>query len=176
MKPALLIQVALVAAAAMGSPTPAPPATCSVSGVVVKMEGSVPLPSSTVRLQSEDDHTRTFSSVTDAGGRFEIKGVDPGRYRLRVIRNGYISQEYGQRTPNDPGAILALSPSQDLKDLLFRLLPSAVIAGRIQNENGDPDFLKPFESKGQSISLQEGDGKSLELVAIQSASQEQEKQ
>jgi hypothetical protein len=40
----------------------------------------------------------------------------------------------------------------------------------------DPDFLKPFESKGQSISLQEGDGKSLELVAIRSASQEQEKQ
>jgi hypothetical protein len=40
----------------------------------------------------------------------------------------------------------------------------------------DPDFLKPFESKGQSISLQEGDGKSFELVVIRSANQEQEKQ
>ncbi len=110
---------------------------CSVSGVVVKLRGSVPLPSSTVRLQSVDDHTRTFSGTTDAAGRFEIRGIDPGRYRLRVIRNGYITQEYGQRTPNDPGAILALSPGQDLNDLLFRLLPSAVISGRIQNENGD---------------------------------------
>lgn len=149
MKPALLIQVALVTAAVVGTPTAAAqirnspsdavkPNACSVSGVVVKMQGSVPLPSSTVRLQSEDDHTRTFSGVTDAGGRFEIKGIDPGRYRLRVIRNGYISQEYGQRAPNDPGTILTLGPAQDLKDLLFRLLPSAVIAGRIQNENGDP--------------------------------------
>jgi hypothetical protein len=115
----------------------AKPTACSVSGLVMKLAGSVPLPSSTVRLQSVDDHPRTFSGLTDVGGRFEVQGIDPGRYRLRVIRNGYVTQEYGQRTPNDPGAILALSPGQDLKDLLFRLLPAAVIAGRIQNENGD---------------------------------------
>ncbi len=116
----------------------AKPIACSVSGVVVKMLGSVPLPSSTVRLQSADDRTPTYSAVTDLGGHFEIKGIDPGRYRLHVIRNGYVTQEYGQRTPNDPGKVLALGPGQDMKDLLFRLLPSAVIAGRIQNENGDP--------------------------------------
>lgn len=149
MKPALLVQVALVAAAAMGASTAAAqirngasdaakPATCSVSGVVVKMQGSVPLPSSTVRLQSAVDRTPTYSAVTDLAGHFEIKGVDPGRYHLIVIRNGYITQEYGQRTPNDPGRVLALGPGQDMKDLLFRLLPSAVIAGLIQNENRDP--------------------------------------
>jgi hypothetical protein len=143
MKPALVALLGLLAASSSAaqvrntSADPAKTAVCSVSGLVVKLEGSAPLPSSTVRLQSVDDHTRTFSGVTDLGGRFEIKGVDPGRYRLRVIRNGYVTQEYGQRTPNDPGAILALSPGQDLKDLLFRLLPSAVISGRIQNENGD---------------------------------------
>jgi len=106
--------------------------------MVVKLAGGIPLPSSTVRLQSIDDHSHTFSGVTDAGGRFEIRGIDPGRYRLRVIRNGYVTQEYGQKTPNDSGATLVLSSGQDLKDLLFRLLPSAVIGGRIQNENGDP--------------------------------------
>jgi protocatechuate 3,4-dioxygenase beta subunit len=148
MKPALLVLVGLIASS-VGAPSAAAqtrnptsdqakPTACSVSGLVVKLEGSVPLPSSTVRLQSVDDNSRTFSGATDAGGRFEVKGIDPGRYRLRVIRNGFITQAYGQRTPNDPGTILALSPGQDLKDLLFRLLPSAVIAGRIRNENGDP--------------------------------------
>jgi protocatechuate 3,4-dioxygenase beta subunit len=148
MKPALLVLVGLVvlssdgalsASAQAGHATsdPAKPTACSVSGLVVKLQGSVPLPSSTVRLQSVDDHTRTFSGVTDVGGRFEVKGIDPGRYRLRVIRNAYVTQEYGQGTPNDPGAILALSPGQDLRDLLFRLLPAAVIAGRIQDENGE---------------------------------------
>ena len=144
MKPALLALLGLLAAspsapqARNSSTDPAKPAVCSVSGLVVNLEGSAPLPSSTVRLQSIDDHTRAFSGVTDLGGRFEVKGIDPGRYRLRVIRNGYVTQEYGQRTPNDPGAVLALSPGQDLKDLLFRLVPAAVISGRIQNENGDP--------------------------------------
>src|SRR5580704_4162375 len=148
MKPALLVLLGLVASSAgawsaaaqtgNAPPDPAKPTACSVSGLVVKLQGSVPLPSSTVRFESIDDHTRSFSGLTDTSGRFEVKGIQPGRYRLRVIRNGYITQEYGQRTPNDPGAILALSPGQDLKELLFRLLPSGVISGRIQNENSDP--------------------------------------
>jgi hypothetical protein len=149
MKPALLVLLGLAVASSAGAlcaaaqtrnppPDPAKPTACSISGLVVKLAGSVPLPSSTVRLESIDDHTRSFSGVTDMGGRFEVKGIEPGRYRLRVIRNGYITQEYGQRTPNDPGAVLALSPGQDWKELLFRLLPSGVIGGRIQNENGDP--------------------------------------
>jgi hypothetical protein len=149
MKPALLVLFGVIVASSAGAwsaaalarnpaSEPLKPTGCSVSGMVVKLQGSVPLPSSTVRLQSVDDRTRTFSGVTDAGGRFLVNGIDPGRYRLRVIRNGYITQEYGQRTPNDPGAIVALSPGQDLKELLFRLLPSAVVSGRIQNENGDP--------------------------------------
>jgi hypothetical protein len=160
MKPAILIRfgasfgalVGALAGASLGlfaassagaqvrnpSPDAARPAPCSVSGLVVKLQGSAPLTSATVRLQSVDDHTRTFSGATDAGGRFEIRGIDPGHYRLRVIRNGFVTQEFGQRTPNDPGAVLTLGPGQDLKDLLFRMLPSAVISGRIQNENGDP--------------------------------------
>jgi hypothetical protein len=45
-----------------------------------------------------------------------------------------------------------------------------------QNEWEDPDFLKAFEPKGESISLQEGDGKSVDLVAIRSAGHQPEKQ
>lgn len=39
----------------------------------------------------------------------------------------------------------------------------------------DPELLKDFAGKGQSVSLEEGDGKSVQLVAIRSASQEQAK-
>ena len=111
---------------------------CSVAGTVVKLAGSVPVKSATVRLQSVDDETRTISGVTDVSGRFEIKGIDPGRYRLRVIRDGFVTQEYGQRIPSDPGTVLSLSSGQNLKDLLFRLVPSAIISGRIQDEDSNP--------------------------------------
>jgi Carboxypeptidase regulatory-like domain len=112
--------------------------SCSVTGTVVRLAGSVPLKSATVRLQSADDESRSISGVTDVGGQFEIKGIDPGRYRLRVIRDGFVTEEYGQKTPSDPGAVLSLGPGQNLKDLLFRLVPSAIISGRIQDEDSNP--------------------------------------
>jgi Carboxypeptidase regulatory-like domain len=120
------------------SPTGPQQQLCSLSGTVVKLAGSEPLRSATVELQSLEDRTHTVSVATDAGGHFQIKGIDPGRYRLRVTRNGFVTQEYGQKTPSDPGSDLRLSAGQDLKDLLFRLIPWSVIAGRILNEDGEP--------------------------------------
>jgi hypothetical protein len=110
----------------------------SVSGMVVRLAGDEPLRAARVRLESLENRAQSASTVTDAGGRFEVKGIDPGRYRLSVSRNGFVAQEYGQRKPDDPGAILSLRPGQDLKGLLFRLIPSAVIGGRVINEDGEP--------------------------------------
>ena len=125
------------------APRNAPPGTqkqneCIVAGMVVKLAGSEPLKSANVQLLNVDDHSRGASTVTDVGGRFELKGIDPGRYRLKVARTGFVTQEYGQRTPNDPGAILTLRAGQSMRDLLFRLIPWGVIAGRIINEEGEP--------------------------------------
>jgi hypothetical protein len=106
--------------------------------MVVKLAGSVPLKSAIVRLNSVEDRTHAYAATTDADGRFTLKNVAPGRYRLSVSRNGFVDQEYGQKTPNDPGSILTLAPGQEMKDLLFRLIPWSVIAGRIRNEDGDP--------------------------------------
>jgi hypothetical protein len=112
--------------------------TCIVSGMVVKLAGSAPLKSARVELSSVEDRTHVYAATTDADGRFALKNVEPRRYRLTVSRNGFVDQEYGQKTPNDPGSILRLAPGQQVNDLLFRLIPWAVIAGRIRNEDGDP--------------------------------------
>ncbi len=111
---------------------------CSIAGMVVKLASSEPLTKARVHLQSMEDRTRAISTVTNAGGRFELKGIDPGRYRLTVSRAGFVTQEYGQKKSDDPGAVLSLRPGQELKDLVFRLIPSGVIAGRILDEDGEP--------------------------------------
>ena len=112
---------------------------CSISGMVVKLAGSEPLKSASVQLQSTDDRGSSPTTVhTDSGGHFELRGIQAGRYLLRVMRTGFVSQQYGQRTPSGPGAILALSPGQQMNDLLFRLIPSATISGRVENEDGEP--------------------------------------
>jgi protocatechuate 3,4-dioxygenase beta subunit len=111
---------------------------CALSGMVVKLAGSEPLITATVQLQSVQDLARTVSVVTDVAGRFEMKGIEPGRYRLKVSRTGFVTQEYGQKTPNDPGSEIRLSPGQTLRDLLFRLIPWGIIAGRVLDEEGEP--------------------------------------
>lgn len=57
---------------------------------------------------------------------------------MEVSRTGFVTQEFGQKTPNDPGALLTLSAGEEVRDRLFRLIPSAVIAGKIMDEDGQP--------------------------------------
>ncbi len=135
----LLASIASTQTASSSLPVARPKSEeCAISGMVVKLAGSEPLKTATVQLQNLQDLAHTTSVVTDVGGRFELKGIDPGRYRLKVSRTGFVTQEYGQRTPNDPGAEIRLSPGQTLRDLLFRLIPWGVIAGRVLDEEGEP--------------------------------------
>ncbi len=111
---------------------------CTVSGTVVRLGTSEPLKSAYIRLALQGGRGGTsLGATTDASGKFVLKNVEPGRYRLTVARNGYVTQEYGQRSPGDPGAILALSPGQKIQDLLFRMIPAAIISGHIQDEDGE---------------------------------------
>jgi hypothetical protein len=111
---------------------------CGISGTVVKLAGSEPVKTATVQLQSLQDLARTLSVVTDLNGRFELKAIAPGRYRLKVSRTGFVTQEYGQRAPNYPGTEIRLAAGQNLRDLLFRLVPWGIIAGRVLDEDGEP--------------------------------------
>jgi hypothetical protein len=112
---------------------------CTISGMVVAMAGSAPLKNALVTMHSVDDHSRSEVTIrSQADGHFQFKGIIPGQYRLRVARNNYVTQEYGQRTVSGPGATLTLKGAQEMKDLLFRLIPSATIAGRVEDEDGEP--------------------------------------
>lgn len=112
--------------------------TCSVGGLVVKSGTSEPLQKARISLQKADDPSSGYSAHTDAAGHFAIEKIEPGRYRLRVQHTGYVSQSYGENSSTSPGAILTLTPGREMQDLLFRLVPWAVISGRITDENGDP--------------------------------------
>jgi Carboxypeptidase regulatory-like domain len=139
----LVLVLLLTCSTAAQSSEAASPATkddCSIAGTVVSLTSSSPLKNSLLQLFSADNNSEQESVAlrTDGGGKFEFKGIRAGRYRLRVTRHGFVTQEYGQRKFTDPGAILTLSAGQNMKDLIFRLVPSAVISGRIENEDGEP--------------------------------------
>jgi len=74
--------------------------TCSVSGMVIKMADSAPLRKARVVLRSVGEPNRTVAAVTNADGRFALKDIEPGSYRLNVTRVGFVAEEYGQRKPD----------------------------------------------------------------------------
>jgi protocatechuate 3,4-dioxygenase beta subunit len=111
---------------------------CSISGMVVKLTTSEPLKSASIRLISAENKDRTIKTVSDMSGHFRLKGIQPGRYTLQVSHLGFVTSAYGQKKPDDPGAILTLTAGTEKTDMLFRLTPAAVISGRITNEDGDP--------------------------------------
>jgi hypothetical protein len=57
---------------------------------------------------------------------------------LKVSRDGYVKQEFGQKKPTDPGAVFALKPGQKMSDLIFKLGRAGVITGHVFNADGEP--------------------------------------
>jgi hypothetical protein len=57
---------------------------------------------------------------------------------LKVSRDGYVEQEFGQKKPTDPGAMFVLRPGQKMSDLIFKLGRAGVITGHVFNADGEP--------------------------------------
>jgi protocatechuate 3,4-dioxygenase beta subunit len=110
--------------------------SASIQGVVVKDPGDQPLKKATVQVVGEDDGASAYTAVSDAEGRFEISSLQPGRYRIFVERTGFIEvDKNGRRLP---GAALSLQAGQSVKDFQLRMLPAAVVTGRVVDQDGDP--------------------------------------
>ncbi len=128
------------------SPLPQkPPEKCMVEGRVVSAASGEPLKKAfvtLVRTASSAGHPRPPSTTTDENGHFLLNDVVPGNYSLAADRNGYVRLEYASGGVNlsyfGTGTILSLVPGQHVKDVLFRLVPAAVITGRVVDEDNEP--------------------------------------
>jgi hypothetical protein len=78
------------------------------------------------------------SVTTGDDGTFSFADIAPGTYRLRVDRDGYLSQEYGQKSWTGAGVPITLQPNQTLSGLSFQLVQGGTIVGRILDENLEP--------------------------------------
>jgi protocatechuate 3,4-dioxygenase beta subunit len=142
---------------------------CVIEGAVLKATTGDPLKKAVLTLRRAEGHHQPKSATTDASGHFQLKDIEPGRYRLFAARNGYVDQEYGQRTPEASGAILTLTAGQHLKDISFRLIPAAVIAGHVRDEDGEPvtgaevQALRFHYEKGQRKLIPVAEGQANDL-------------
>ena len=111
---------------------------CTIAGTVVSANTGEPLKKAHVLLYRADSSDHPLTASTDATGHFSIDKIPEGRYDLEVDRANYLDMRYGQDQLDKPGAFLSLAAGQKITDLLFRLHRTAVITGRVLDEDGDP--------------------------------------
>ena len=109
----------------------------SIAGTVVEEPGSQPLKKVLVQVIAEDQKQGgNYTASTDADGHFRIENVLPGRYRIFLERTGFVGVN-GRGLKSDTN-VFTVQAGRPVEDLVFRMLPTAVISGRITDEDGDP--------------------------------------
>lgn len=124
---------------------PAPPrdnpqektGTAVLSGRVVATDTGKPLRRALVRASSQETpQGRTVS--TDADGRWQLKTLPAGSYRVSVSKGGYVDISYGQLRPFEAGKVLELADGQTIEKVDVSLPRAGVITGRVLDEFGEP--------------------------------------
>ncbi|NTX10382.1 carboxypeptidase regulatory-like domain-containing protein [Myxococcus sp. CA056] len=101
----------------------------SVEGTVETTDGA-PLPAIQVSLVEDGkDSAGTTEAVTDARGSFSLRGIAPGRYSLRAIRN---------RGGPPRASLSVVLVGAETKTVTLRLEPGLSLSGLVVDEAGKP--------------------------------------
>jgi len=103
-----------------------------LAAMLEQVKGSVALPEMPAAA------TRTYSATTGADGKFRFERVDPGTYFLVAERAGFVEGIYSAKGARSSGGELRLSSGQELRNVLFRLVPQGAVSGRVLDEEGEP--------------------------------------
>ena len=147
-----------------------PAQTAVISGIVVRAGVGDPLKRARVNLRWAGAASSPISAngsvqqaagppnteaVTDDTGRFVFNGVVPGQYRLSADRDGYLHQEFGQRSLiSNIGTTITVASGQQVTNIDFQMIPTGSISGRILNEDGEP--LPDVQVQAEMRNYQQG--------------------
>jgi Carboxypeptidase regulatory-like domain len=112
-----------------------PPPHPYVAGVVLSTSGD-PVRKARVILRAHDEAAFSYTSDSDANGRFVIQDVLPGVYSISADRQGFMPDQDG--APGAPAQNFKVEAGQSVNDLKIKLVPLAVITGRVLDDDGDP--------------------------------------
>jgi len=104
-----------------------------IEGVVRELGTETPIAGVSVFLVrlSNEPQSRT---TTDAGGRFVLEGLAPGRHLVAVVREGYVVPGRLEIS----GFPFNLAAGQHITDAVLHMVPSGTISGRVFGPDGKP--------------------------------------
>jgi hypothetical protein len=124
---------AAIAVSFLAAQEPAP--RLFVSGMVITTGGE-PIRKARVILRAKEETAFSYTADSDANGRFKIQDVVPGQYSVFAQREGYMPEDGGAFGAPPPS--LKIEAGQSVTDLKVKLIPPAIVTGRVLDDDGDP--------------------------------------
>ena len=112
------------------------PSTYAVSGTVVSATTGTPLAQTRVTLTDTNNSRNVASLLTGEDGRFAFRRLGPGKYSLQGSRRGYLTSGYQQH--EQFWSALVTGEKLETQNLVLRLMPAAVLSGKVLDETGEP--------------------------------------
>ena len=137
----LIALIALLLADALAAQTPrsrsqrVDPLTASIGGRITTADTGTPIRGAEVRLSMDGRFSRLVT--TNGEGRYELRNLPAGVYKLIVSRTGFISLEFGQRRPFETASTITLGEGQSATGNVA-LIRGGAIFGRVLDQFGDP--------------------------------------
>jgi len=108
-----------------------------IRGRVVSLETGRPIKRVNVTASSVGMALPARSSAaTNAEGRFELRGLPPGRYRLVATKEGFVTTAFGQRGLVESWRPFDIDRSDTVENVEILLPRGGVIMGRVLDEDG----------------------------------------
>lgn len=135
----MLLASAIPAAAQVReSPLPAGRATGVIRGTVTAADTGRPVVRAEVTATPIAASGRGISAATDLSGRFELAAVPEGIYAVVASKPGaFLDTQFGQSDHRLPGRTIEVRAGEATIVEIAMIRP-AVIAGRVEDEAGDP--------------------------------------
>jgi uncharacterized surface anchored protein len=125
-----------VAEAASASQAGNPGNGYRIAGIVVSKADGHPLARARVTVRDAKDPQKFQSLVTAEDGKFDFSGLPAGKYSLNSAKRGFITSAYDQH--EQFSTAIVTGAGLETEALVLRMPPSAVIAGKILDESGEP--------------------------------------
>jgi hypothetical protein len=144
-----LVGGALAVPAGVAAQTPAPqgpraparapsgidPLTASIHGRVTTADSGAPIRRAEVRAMSRSGINRL--ATTDGDGRFDLRDMPAGEYRLTVSKSGFVPLTYGQRRPFETARPIELKQGQRVAANMT-LPRGGAVTGRVYDSAAEP--------------------------------------
>jgi hypothetical protein len=118
---------------------PQEPKLATLEGVVTHAATKTPVRKAKVTLTPTGSESPAASVETADDGKFVLKDVKPGRYRLSASKAGHEATAYGARKPGEGiGQVLRVDAGAEITGLAIAMPKQGVIAGKVLDADNEP--------------------------------------